>query len=259
MAEIDKREQREFFDVGYQEGTTAATTRIYDVFRASKERYKQFLAPRCSGKSVLEYGCGMDSSAVFFTSHGARYTGIDISEVGVEFSRRHAAEHGVRDAEFLVRDAEATEFPDNSFDVVCGWGILHHLRLDQALREIRRILRPDGMAIFIEPLAHNPAVYVFRKLTPGLRTRNEHPLTWSDLSRMEAQFTWTSSEYFHLFTLLGVPLVRIPAARRVVQALGGLDTLCFRCLPVTRRLAWQVLLILEGPRKDDGGRALREG
>lgn len=251
MAQIDKSEQRAFFDVGYQEGTTAATTRIYDVFRASKERYKQFLAPRCAGKSVLEYGCGMDSSALFFTSHGARYTGIDISEVGVEFSRRLAEDQGVRDAKFLVQDAEATEFPDNSFDVVCGWGILHHLHLDRAMREIRRILRPDGLAIFIEPLAHNPAVYAFRKLTPGLRTPDEHPLTWSELTRLNAQFTHSSSEYFHLFTLLGVPLVGQAATQRLVQALGGLDELCFRSVPMARRLAWQVLLILEGPRKED--------
>jgi ubiquinone/menaquinone biosynthesis C-methylase UbiE len=63
-------------------------------------------------------------------------------------------------------NAEATTFPDNSFDLICGSSILHHLNLDKACAEIRRILRPDGGAVFIEPLGHNPLINMFRKLTP---------------------------------------------------------------------------------------------
>ena len=49
-------------------------------------------------------------------------------------------------------DCAHTEFPDASFDVVHGSGILHHVGPDAGLREVRRLLAPGGVAIFLEPL-----------------------------------------------------------------------------------------------------------
>ncbi len=249
MLQIDKEEQKRFFDVGYQVGTTDPTTKYYSALRASKEFYKSYLTPLCPGKSVLEYGCGMDSSARFFAEHGARYTAIDISDVAVELSRTSAEAAGIRDAEFLVRDAEATAFPDNHFDIVCGWGILHHLCLEKAIPEMRRILRPDGLAIFIEPLGHNPAINAFRKWTPGLRTHDEHPLTWSELEWLKGEFHENRYEFFHLCTLLGVPFRKAPGYPRLAQALGSVDQALFRRIPASRAMAWQVVMILQAPCK----------
>ena len=47
-------------------------------------------------------------------------------------------------------------FPEASCDVVFGVSVLHHLELDTALREIRRVLKPHGVMIFAEPLDINP-------------------------------------------------------------------------------------------------------
>lgn len=53
---------------------------------------------------------------------------------------------------FLDADANAMPFPDDSFDVVVSWGSLEHIAggYQQALREIRRVLRPDGL-FFVHP------------------------------------------------------------------------------------------------------------
>ena len=40
-------------------------------------------------------------------------------------------------------------FADNSFDLICGTGILHHLDIHAAFHEISRTLRPDGIAVFV--------------------------------------------------------------------------------------------------------------
>lgn len=44
---------------------------------------------------------------------------------------------------FRLMDAEALEFPPDTFDLICGTGILHHLDLDAAYGQIARSLR-DG-------------------------------------------------------------------------------------------------------------------
>lgn len=53
---------------------------------------------------------------------------------------------------FLAADANAMPFPDDSFDVVVSWGSLEHIAGGYAgtLREIRRVLRPDGL-LFVHP------------------------------------------------------------------------------------------------------------
>src|SRR5690606_33263595 len=107
-----------------------------------------------------DFGCGMGEEAVYFARLGAHVTAIDISEVGVEITRRRAAHNGLAGRiDARVMRADPTELPSASFDVVHGLGILHHLDdLEQALREVARLLKPDGMAIFLEPLGNSPMV-----------------------------------------------------------------------------------------------------
>ena len=102
---------------------------------------------------------------LFVGKYGARVTGIDISEVALDLGKARARDQGVEDVMFLVMDAEKMQFEDNSFDLVCGTSILHHLHLSKALRELARILKPQEKAIFIEPIGHNPAINLFRRLT----------------------------------------------------------------------------------------------
>jgi SAM-dependent methyltransferase len=134
------------------------------------------------GRNVLDYGCGDGSLSVRLLERGAaKVTGIDISEVLIDQARRRAAGAGFADrARFLVGDAHATDFADGEFDLVVGIAILHHLDLDRALPELRRILSPGGTGVFLEPLWHNPLLRLGRRLTPTARTEDEHPFTERD-------------------------------------------------------------------------------
>lgn len=76
---------------------------------------------------------------------------------------------------FMIMDAHRLEFPDAHFDLVCGSGILHHLDLSLAVPEIVRVLRPDGIFLFSEPLDNNPVGHLVRRLTPQARTPDEEP------------------------------------------------------------------------------------
>jgi ubiquinone/menaquinone biosynthesis C-methylase UbiE len=150
------------------------------------------------GRRVLEIGCGHGDFALKLLGAGASHVaGIDISDVYVADASAKVGAAGFKpDAfDFRVMDAHQLEYADGSFDLVIGQGILHHLDLKVCLAEIQRVLRPDGCALFVEPLAANPALKLFRVLTPKARTLDEKPLDSDDLRRISG--TWkVGSRYY---------------------------------------------------------------
>ncbi len=57
-----------------------------------------------------------------------------------------------------------------------------------AAGEIARILKPGGKAVFIEPLAYNPVIWVYRHLAAGVRTESEEPMTYLKFRAMAGYF-----------------------------------------------------------------------
>jgi SAM-dependent methyltransferase len=146
-------------------------------------------------------------------------------------------------------DAEALDFPDNSVDLVCGVAILHHLDLAKSVGGIARILKPTGTAIFLEPLAHNPLINLYRRLTPQLRTEDEHPLTMTDLRSFEDLFERVETRYFHLLSLSMAPCYWLPGHEKLVRILDTSDRILFQMAPFLRRYAWTAGLIFSKPRR----------
>ena len=242
--------EREFHDRAFAEGTRRSADRFYAIDARSTAFYHEQLLADCDGERVLEYGCGPGSAAFFLAENGASVTGIDISPVAIEKAAAEAEQRGVAErTDFRVMDAEALDFPADSFGLVCGTGILHHLDLDRAYGEIARVLRPDGRAVFVEPLGHNPAINLYRRRTPDLRTEDEHPLLMSDLERASIYFDAVEPRFFHLNTLLAVPARRWKRFERLVGALGRVDDAVFRAIPPLRRYAWLVALVFARPRE----------
>ena len=201
------------------------------------------------GARVLEYGCGPGDRAVALAHGGARVHGIDISPVAVDLARARAAcEPPGGAVTFSVMDAEALDLPADSVDVVCGTSILHHLDLGRAYAEVARVLRSDGRAVFLEPLGHNPAINAYRRLTPRLRTEDEHPLLLDDLAAADAHFGGRTVEHFTLLSVAAVVAHGRPAFGRVAGALRQVDRAAFARMPALRRWSWTVVIVLTEPR-----------
>jgi SAM-dependent methyltransferase len=244
------REQA-FHDARFADGHEhRAADRFYILNRASDAFFRAALDGVRSGAKVLDYGCGDGAYGALHaaTRDDLEITAIDLSPVAIEQAKERARSAGVLDRiDFRIMNAERLELPDDEFDYVVGLGVLHHLDLASSLREIRRVLGPDGGGVFVEPLGHNPLINLYRGRTPSQRTSDEHPLLLSDLDLVGRSFRTCEASYFHLFGLLAYPLRRTRFMSAAVRRLDALDQACFREIPYLRRHAWMVGLSVAGP------------
>lgn len=104
-----------------------------------------------AGRRVLEVGCGIGTDLVRFAAGGAMATGIDLSETAISLARANAEFHDVAGSvELFVGNAEALPFPDASFDLVYGHGVVQYtVNPGLLVSECRRVLAPGGEAIFM--------------------------------------------------------------------------------------------------------------
>jgi SAM-dependent methyltransferase len=177
---------------------------------------------------------------------GYRAIGVDLSGEAVRQARERVEEEGL-DAQFYVMNAESLDFDDASFDFVCGRAILHHLNIEVAYAEIARVLKPDGRALFVEPLCHNPLINLYRRMTPALRTPDERPLRLEDIRKARQSFGRVSATFWDLFTIAAVPLRQAPGFERVLRTLAAFDEFALRRTRL-RKFAWKVVIELSEPR-----------
>ena len=143
---------------------------------------------------------------------------------------------------YRVDNCEKTSFNNNSFDVVYGAGILHHLQIDKCLDEIYRILKSNGNLIFIEPLGTNPIINLYRKLTPNSRSKDEHPLMGKDFKYINKKFIDTKIKYYGFLTLIFFHFYRSPNRSRLFKLLSTLDQYLFK-LKFFQLFAWSALVV----------------
>ena len=128
-------------------------------------------------KLVLDLGCGGGWLSKFLTSKGYNVVGIDLSKSLVINARAVCKE-----SSFLIGNCLLLPFKTNSFDMIIGVGILHHLNINSSLKECARILRKGGCVLFMEPNALNPLMAIGRKLLPSeIHTDDEAALHISDI------------------------------------------------------------------------------
>jgi len=239
MSEVD---ERTYFDQHAKKSPRDSVRKFYAIAKRSHHEFGDLIRTASADKDVLEYGCGVGNFSFELAAVAARVTGIDISPESVAKARRRAASLDRQAMVFEVMNAEAMTFPDESFDVVVGSAILHHLDLERASAEIMRVLRPGGRAIFLEPLGHNPALVLFRKLTPSMRTSDEHPLTMRELALLKERMGVADYRFFHLCTLLAIPFLKTPVFWKLVDTLDACDDVMFRVFPPLRSWSWFVIM-----------------
>ena len=117
------------------------------------------------GMRVLHYGCGSGKLGMYFSLRGASVWGFDLSQEGVEIAKQVAACYGLT-AKFEQMDAEELRYSNGFFDVVVGFGVLHHvIKYPTAASHLYRVLKAGGRAVFSETLWDNPLINLARRFT----------------------------------------------------------------------------------------------
>jgi SAM-dependent methyltransferase len=112
------------------------------------KRY-EFARPFAEGKDVLDAACGVGYGTAYLAQRARRAVGIDLSTDAIRYARRRYAAPNVR---YEVGDVLALPFANGSFDVVCSFETIEHLREpERFVAEAARVLRPSGALVASTP------------------------------------------------------------------------------------------------------------
>ena len=119
------------------------------------------------GMSVLELGCGTGYFTRELMRSGAEIVAIDVSPELLEIASANCSVPNVR---YEIQNAHELSYPEGVFDCVVGSSVLHHLEIQEALREMYRVLKPGGRISFTEPNMLNPQIAI-QKNVPWVKRK----------------------------------------------------------------------------------------
>jgi len=173
-------------------------------YQTPAQNYAYQLMGNLREKKILELGGGMGINAVILARAGARVTVIDISEKRVRWMRQLAELIQLKDRiEVLQMSAEQLSFPEHSFDIVYSNAVLIHVDKEQVAKQVFRVLKPGGLAIFVEPLKYHPLVNLYRyTFAPRIWREIAEYFSFRDLAELAKHFSSYTHREFYLFSFL---------------------------------------------------------
>jgi len=178
--------------------------------------YAFYLLGGVQDKLVVDLGCGSGEELVPLRQRGARVIGIDISPHLIAIADERLRKYRL-DAELRIGSAYETHLLDESVDVVFCMSLLHHLQLDRVKKEIRRILKPQGLFIVKEPIRFSWTMKQLRRLFPPREdvSEFEYPLNSKQVDALLEGFQVLASRSFRTpFVPLLTRMIKAPHLRK---------------------------------------------
>ena len=209
--------------------------------------YVYHLLGDVAGLRVLDLGCGSGRNAVLTALKGATVTGIDISRSLLAVAAaRAAANDATAKTRFVAASAHCLPFASESFDIVFGVAILHHLDLPLVSREVNRVLTIGGRAVFSEPVRNSRLIRRIRPWIP-YRARDvspfEGPLTDEQVRQFASGFRLGRQR---AFWLPHVSVARVtPVIRNHLHKVHRVDAALLEWMPslavFAGRRVWEIV------------------
>lgn len=253
VEEVREKTEAEFFDREYGAFTGGS-------LKINQTMINKYLYPRSKpidwrewsavlmgdlhNKAVLDYGCGSGEETIYFAKLGAKVHAIDISPTGVKIALERAKKHGLEHRVLAkVMDAMKMEFASETFDVIHGIGILHHLNIEEAIGEVHRVLKHGGKAIFLEPVNNSALMIKLKSIMPIKKmevTEFEKQLVITDIELIGKKFSECRYWNFFLFARFR-KLIR---NQRIVDYLKRIDCFLFTYFKFFRQYGSGVVIEL---------------
>lgn len=195
------------------------------------------------GKSVLEIGCGMGVNSTLLVQKGARVTAIDISQKRLSSVQDLLKKNTLPSPMFLRANGEILPFHDNAFDIVYSNAVLIHLDKINTAREVSRVLKPGGMAVFIEPLKYHPLVNLYRyTYGPKIWRKIASYFSFHDIRQMGKCFHHFDHREFYLFSFFSFYWEfgsrNLSTFKKSLSRWQRFDGILTKVCPFVNRLSW---------------------
>jgi ubiquinone/menaquinone biosynthesis C-methylase UbiE len=190
--------------------------------------FRRITAEGTAGKKALEVGCGIGIDTVELARLGfSQVVGVDLTEAAVELASRRASSLGLDCLEYRCANAEELPFGVEEFDVVYSFGVIHHTpRVERAVEEIHRVLKPGGVAwimIYHSRSLVNALHRLFRLPYESPRNLRDHCPVVGRYTRVEAKALFAAfgspeivSDYPFTYGMRAVSRLVPVAVQRVV-------------------------------------------
>ncbi len=227
------------YDVNYTYNTPFTQ---FKILRKLHALFRPFLVSPRKKIKILEIGAGTGE----YTQHiaqlfpEAQIYALDISPKILEVAQKKCQRY--KNISYVVGSVYELPFEDGTFDVVCGFYILHHLDIQICFREIHRTLKTHGYALFYEPNLLNPLVYAIKNVSFLKKLVGDspeetaiNPYTLASVSQMFSQLSTKTSEF-----------ILLPQATPfwVAKLLDSITSVCGD-LPVIKMFGGSVALMLK--------------
>lgn len=157
------------------------------------ERYK-FASQFVEKMNVLDISCGTGYGSKLLRDAGAeKVIGVDISTEAIQFARSYYQNDGIH---FEVGDILGIKFPENYFDIVTCFETIEHVQAQEiAIKELNRVLKPDGVLIISSPN---------RKLVSPEKSVDDPPInTFHTKEYTRKEFISFVENYFNVLKIYG--------------------------------------------------------
>ena len=242
LSEINKRE-KDFHNKLHlsEELERKSQGKFYKALYGLYSDFLNILENETKTKQVLDFGCGTGNFTEKVINFDPRkIVAVDISEEAIKKAKNNPSLNR-KNIEYRVENCEDLSLNSDSFDIAYGSGILHHLNLNKSLSELKRILKKDGKIVFIEPMATNPVINLYRKFTPNARTSDEHPFRLNDIELIKSLFVNVEVKYYGFLTLIFFLFYKEPEKSNLFQILKKMDEKILNSR-YFKFLAWSVLI-----------------